>query len=277
MFLHNEKISLPIGADYITYIIKDAPDEIISLFRKYFKEGNRRTPAHQKCIILSFLKSAIDNRLEIHSSVKCSGIYPDAGFQIRALKYSIVFHKEREARIFYETTAEIHKYKIFDSVFRTLISCEVLQRGGITIHASSAVKNGRSYVFTAPSGGGKSTIIKKFPNDGILSEDFTVIKPGSDQSGYFLSGALNSWTETLPCREESYPVHAIYVIRKSKDLAVMECSKSDAVKHLIQNSIFFMDDMESRKRILNNVLGIAKNLPCRYLYFNLTDDIWNLI
>src|ERR1035438_8270934 len=58
-----------------------------------------------------------------------------------------------------------------DAAFRILHSLLLAQQGGLLIHAASAVRNGRAFLFAGVSGAGKTTISRLAPPDATLLTD----------------------------------------------------------------------------------------------------------
>jgi hypothetical protein len=64
----------------------------------------------------------------------------------------------------------INPYAI-DSVLRILHSLILARQGGFLVHAASAVRNGRAFLFSGVSGAGKTTISRLAPPDVVLLTD----------------------------------------------------------------------------------------------------------
>jgi len=72
-----------------------------------------------------------------------------------------------------------------DAVLRILHSLILAREGGFLVHAASAVRNGRAFVFAGVSGAGKTTISGLAPSDVVLLTDEIsyVREVGSQKSG----------------------------------------------------------------------------------------------
>ena len=57
-----------------------------------------------------------------------------------------------------------------DSVLRIVHTLLLSRERGFLLHASSVVRNGRAFLFTGPSGAGKTTIARLAPPDGVGAE-----------------------------------------------------------------------------------------------------------
>jgi hypothetical protein len=58
-----------------------------------------------------------------------------------------------------------------DSVLRILHSLVLAREGGFLVHAASAIRNGRAFLFAGASGAGKTTIARLAPPDVVLLTD----------------------------------------------------------------------------------------------------------
>ena len=58
-----------------------------------------------------------------------------------------------------------------DAVLRILHSLILARQGGFLVHAASAVRNGRAFLFSGVSGAGKTTISRSAPPDVVLLTD----------------------------------------------------------------------------------------------------------
>ena len=58
-----------------------------------------------------------------------------------------------------------------DSVLRIVHTLLLSRERGFLLHASSVVRNGRAFLFTGPSGAGKTTIARLAPADGVVLSD----------------------------------------------------------------------------------------------------------
>jgi hypothetical protein len=65
-----------------------------------------------------------------------------------------------------------------DSVIRILHSLLLAREGGFLVHAASAIRNGRAFLFAGLSGAGKSTICRLAPPDVILlTDEISYVRP----------------------------------------------------------------------------------------------------
>jgi hypothetical protein len=71
-----------------------------------------------------------------------------------------------------------------DGVLRILHSLILARQGGFLVHAASAVRNGRAFLFSGVSGAGKTTISRLAPPDVVLlTDEISYVRPREQGTG----------------------------------------------------------------------------------------------
>lgn len=71
---------------------------------------------------------------------------------------------------------------------------DILERGGAILHGGLAAIEQRGYIFTAPSGGGKTTTVGRLASPWqVLADDTVLVWPDNDGNG-FLASPLPTWS-----------------------------------------------------------------------------------
>lgn len=104
------------------------------------------------------------------------------------------------------------------------------------LHASAFVKNNKAYIFAAPSGGGKTTIIKRINRNQFLADDVVIIKKIKNQLFVYSSPFEKKATPSI---REKVPIVAIYFLHQSKNNAIKNLYCPQSLKRLVYNHIFF--------------------------------------
>lgn len=119
------------------------------------------------------------------------------------------------------------EYIFISMVFLDIATLE----GFVPLHASCVVKNGEAYLFSAPSGVGKSThaaLYKDYLNGFIINDDKPIIKNfrvyGTPFSG-----------KTAENKNVSYPLKAIYFIEQGSIPKIELLQIDEASKKLLKN------------------------------------------
>jgi hypothetical protein len=80
-----------------------------------------------------------------------------------------------------------------DSVLRILHSLLLAREGGFLVHAASAIRNGRAFLFAGVSGAGKTTISRLAPPDVVLlTDEISYVRPREREIGNREQGTGNS-------------------------------------------------------------------------------------
>jgi len=83
----------------------------------------------------------------------------------------------------------------------TALAAIVYQRGGLLLHASAVVRDGRAFVFCGPSGAGKSTLAAALTRAGcqFLADDVSALEGGGDRPPMILSDgrALRLYADSI--------------------------------------------------------------------------------
>jgi hypothetical protein len=84
-----------------------------------------------------------------------------------------------------------------DAVLRILHSLILAREGGFLVHAASAVRNGRAFLFAGVSGAGKTTISRLAPPDvKLLTDEISYVRPREQGRGNREQGRGNRGDET---------------------------------------------------------------------------------
>lgn len=121
---------------------------------------------------------------------------------------------------------------------RVLISVLLMRKNIFFFHASSLHIKENAYIFCAPSGGGKSTVVTKVPLTQRLGDDTAIIvKQGNSFYCY-----------TSPFDEAKMPglqhhkkkLKKIFILNQSKQDNIKKLSRQSAYKYLLNNSCFYI-------------------------------------
>lgn len=165
---------------------------------------------------------------------------------------------------------------VMDNLLRIALQYAMPKRGGVLLHSSAIVHEGKSLVFIASNEGGKSTISA---NSGkpVLSDDCVGMQGLPD--GGFLACAT-PWGRVHGKGE--YPIEAMFFIEKSDKFFCEPVSSIDTVKKVFSNlSLTFSDIDKSSDTILDNILGVVTSLsmdvPAYRLGFRKDDNVIEML
>ncbi|WP_162150749.1 hypothetical protein [Acholeplasma equifetale] len=146
-----------------------------------------------------------------------------------------------------DLTQYIHKYQ-YENPHLSIGECEYLITGayfyskliehdGILIHASAVVYQNKAYLFSAPSGTGKSThtnLWVKYLEAFVLNDDKPAIR--IKDSDFIVYGTPFTGKEDLGVNDK-YPLGNIIFIEQSKQNWIKELSKKDSIKNIYRETV----------------------------------------
>ena len=163
-----------------------------------------------------------------------------------------------------------------DSVLRIVHTLLLAREGGFLLHASSAIRNGRAFLFSGVSGAGKTTMARLAPPDAALLTDeisYVTWRDGRYSAvGTPFFGELARVGENLQA-----PIEALYLLAKGSENKIEPIVGADAVRGLLGNILFFARDPEFVKLVFDSALDFVKHIPVRRLTFVPDTSVWELI
>lgn len=185
----------------------------------------------------------------------------DDAVPFSVLPEEIAAIRERTALL----TDDLREYMIMGERFYSFL----ISRGGMMLHASAVVKDGEAFLFSAPSGTGKSTHtslwLQHFPGAYILNDDKPAILLSDGKvyaAGTPFSGKFNiSVNRTVPLR-------AIAFLRRSETNRIERLSGRQALFEILNQTVR-PSDVERYSMLLQNTSQILSKTPIYQLYCNM--------
>lgn len=139
-------------------------------------------------------------------------------------------------------------------------------------HGAAIEYDGKAYLFTAPSGTGKTTHInlwKKYLGDrvDIINGDKPIIHTGEISTVY---GTPWAGKEGLH-RNASAPLCAICILKQGKTNNIVRLDKSSAVNHLMRQ-VYMPSDSVALSKTLALLGKIIENIPVYILECDISED-----
>ena len=130
-----------------------------------------------------------------------------------------------------------------DSVLRIVHTLLLARKGGFLIHSSSAIRNGRAFLFSGVSGAGKTTMARLAPPDAaLLTDEISYVIP---QNGRYFAVGTPFFGELARVGENlRAPIECVYLLAKGPENKIEAVVGAEAVRGLLGN-ILSSDDLLS--------------------------------
>jgi hypothetical protein len=186
------------------------------------------------------------------------------------------FHAEWDSRTRRGWVRQAPNPYAIDTVLRIVHSLVLAEEGGFLLHAASAIRSGRSFIFTGVSGAGKTTISRVAPPDvAVLTDEISYIRrrpSGYRAYGTPFAGELARVGENL-----SAPFGAVYLLEKGPVNCIRPIDDRRAVRALLRNILFFSHDEQLVKRVFDSAFEFVSCVSTARLIFTPDERVWRLI
>lgn len=148
----------------------------------------------------------------------------------------------------------------------------LIRHGGFLLHASAVVLDDKAYLFSAPSGTGKSTHtslwLKEFPGAQILNDDKPAIRITED--GIFVYGTPWSGKTNLNLNRK-VPLQGIAFLQRGEKNSITPLSSIKALE-MILNQTVRPGKKESASGLLDLLDQVLKRIPIYQLTCNMEPE-----
>ncbi len=169
----------------------------------------------------------------------------------------------------------INPYSL-DSVLRIVHTLLLARKGGFLLHASSAIRNGRAFLFSGVSGAGKTTIARLAPPDAaLLTDEISYVTRQGHR--YFAMGTPFFGELARVGENLRAPIACVYLLAKGPENKIEPVDGAEAVRGLLGNILFFARDPEFVKLVFDAAFEFVSHVPVRRLTFVPDACVWELI
>jgi hypothetical protein len=163
-----------------------------------------------------------------------------------------------------------------DAVLRIVHTLVLARQGGFLLHAASAVRNGKAFLFAGVSGAGKTTISRLAPDDvTLLTDEISYLRAGPQ--GYIAHGTPFTGDLGIPGENTQAPAAALYLLEKGPQNRIDPVSVADAGRELLSNMLFFAEDPQLVNRVFETACDFAARVAVFRLTFAPDVRVWQLI
>ena len=163
-----------------------------------------------------------------------------------------------------------------DCVLRIVHSLILAKQGGFLVHSSSAIRNGKAFLFSGVSGAGKTTISRLAPPDAtLLTDEISYVR--REDNRYLAYGTPFAGELARPGENCSAPLSALFLLEKGLRNSIEPISPTEAIQRLMRNILFFADDAQLVKLVFQSACEFASLVPIHRLVFVPDQRVWDMI
>jgi hypothetical protein len=163
-----------------------------------------------------------------------------------------------------------------DCVLRIVHTLILAKQGGFLVHAASAIRGGKAFLFSGVSGAGKTTISRLAPPDAtLLTDEISYVRREGNR--YMACGTPFAGELARVGENCSAPLSALFLLEKGLQNKIEPISPTEAVQRLLRNILFFADDAELVKLVFQSACEFASVVPIHRLVFVPDQRVWDII
>jgi hypothetical protein len=163
-----------------------------------------------------------------------------------------------------------------DAALRIVHSLVLAREGGLLVHAASAVRNGKAFLFAGVSEAGKTTISRLAPPDvTLLTDEISYLRRNGH--GYIAHGTPFAGELAKVGENIQAPLEALYLLQKGSENRIEPVRTNDAARMLLENVLFFACDPELVSLVFDSACELVQHVPVYRLTFFPDAHVWELI
>jgi hypothetical protein len=163
-----------------------------------------------------------------------------------------------------------------DSVLRIVHTLMLAPEGGFLLHASSAVRDGKAFLFSGVSEAGKTTMARLAPQDvTLLTDEASYVRKVNGE--YFAFGTPFAGEFGEAGKNISAPIAALYLLKKARENRIEPMTSADAAHRLLRNILFFARQPEMVRQVFDAACAFVAAVPVYELAFFPDQRVWELI
>ena len=163
-----------------------------------------------------------------------------------------------------------------DSLLRIIHTLILAKRGGFLVHAASAVRGERAFLFAGVSGAGKTTISRLAPSDAtLLSDEISYVR--RERDSYLSCGTPFAGELARVGENKSAALRALFFLDKGPENRIEPLESGEAVRLLLRYILFFAEDEELVRLVFQSACEFVERVPVSRLTFVPDQRVWDLI
>jgi hypothetical protein len=174
-----------------------------------------------------------------------------------------------------QVTQSANPYSI-DSVLRIVHTLLLAPEGGFLLHASSAVRNGKAFLFSGVSEAGKTTMARLAPPDvALLTDEASYVRKVDGRYSAYGTPFAGEFGE--PGKNISAPIAALYLLKKAPENSIQQMDPAEATQSLLRNVLFFARQADLVRQVFESACAFVAAVPVYQLSFFPDQRVWDLI
>jgi hypothetical protein len=163
-----------------------------------------------------------------------------------------------------------------DCVLRIVHTLILARQGGFLVHAASAIRGGKAFLFSGVSGAGKTTISRLAPPDAtLLTDEISYVRREGNR--YMACGTPFAGELARVGENQTAPLSALFLLEKGLQNSIEPLGPTEAVQRLLRNILFFADDPALVELVFQSACEFASLVPIHRLVFVPDQRVWDII
>jgi hypothetical protein len=167
-----------------------------------------------------------------------------------------------------------------DTVLRITHSLVLAEQGGFLLHAASAIRNQRAFLFAGVSGAGKTTMSRLAPPDAtVLTDEISYVRRSdlTNTHSYTAFGTPFAGELARVGANTSAPLEALYLLVQGPENRIEPISKIAAARAIMRHVLFFAEEQDLVAKVFDSVLEFVSRVHVAQLIFTPDARAWELI
>ena len=164
-----------------------------------------------------------------------------------------------------------------ENYIRAAVAWNAAIRGGMLVHAASAVWKDRGYLFFGQSGAGKSTLSECNRRARVVSDDLSLLMPGRNGGLDLIGSPFRGTYEGGGPVQGRFPLAAGFRLIQDTSASVRDVLRIQVLGQLIGNLPFVAERFGDRPDLFDKVEQALTDVPLAHLHFRKDDSYWDAI
>jgi hypothetical protein len=167
--------------------------------------------------------------------------------------------------------------RAIENYVRAAVAWQAAERDGALVHAASAVRDGKGYIFFGPADAGKSTLAESNRRGRIVSDDLSLVLSREGGGADLVGSPFRGTYEGGPPVVGRFPLVAGFRVFKSDRARVEEAPRALVLTELIGSLPFVAEAFGLRPDLFARIERCFKEIPLAHLHFSRDDSFWDAI